>query len=103
MENIEILGLSLTAIILASNTLTNLFKFIVPETSRYRSEMVRLMNFGFTMLLTGIIFATVDVESSAVIGAVITIIGALGAEKVYDSNKSKTEGEDFDEEHICLG
>lgn len=104
MENIDLLtqvGLSLTAIILASNTLTNLFKFIIPEDHKFRTQFVRLLNFGFAMLITGLLVVALDIDNASIVGVVVSIIGALGAEKLYDSNKvsgkSEIEGEDFED------
>lgn len=84
-------GLSLTAIIIASNTLTNLLKFLIPEEHKFRTEFVRLMNFGFSLVITIVLVSIMDIPSGEVFGTILAIIGSMGSEKVHDANKPSVE------------
>jgi len=79
-------GLSLTAVIVASNTLTNLFKFLL-ENSKYKVEFTRLLNFGFSILITGIMVSMMNIEGTEIVGIILAVIGAIGSENVHESNK----------------
>ncbi len=79
-------GLSLTAVIVASNTLTNLFKFLL-ENSKYKVEFTRLLNFGFSILITGIMVSMMNIEGTEIVGIILAVIGAIGSENVHEANK----------------
>lgn len=87
MELLTQAGLSLSAVIVASNTLTNLFKFLF-RNSAYKKELTRILNFGFALSITGLLVSLMDIQGQEISGIILAVIGAIGAENVHEANVS---------------
>lgn len=92
-------GLSIATIIVVANTLTNLFKFIIPAENKFYGNFVRLMNFGFSILVALGLASVLDIGTSETFTLLVSIIGAIGSETVHNTNDDTVievyEGEDM--------
>lgn len=79
-------GLTVASVIYLSNILTGYTKFIIPEDSKFRVELVRLLSLGWAMTLTAVIGISLGSEAPALVAGIISVIGAIGANNLHERN-----------------